>query len=89
MQYFVYILYSEKLDKYYIGSSYDPRDRLKKHNRSHKGFTSTGKPWLLQYIETYNSKTEALIREKQLKAWKNRERIASLIKCSVGSEHPD
>jgi len=31
MQYYVYILYSEKLNKYYIGSTGNPEDRLRKH----------------------------------------------------------
>ena len=90
MQYFVYILYSEKLDRYYIGSTGNPEDRLRKHNRSKNGFTSTGKPWKLVYKEIYATKTNALLREKQLKNWKNRERIESLIRRRLaGSEHPD
>jgi putative endonuclease len=97
MQYFVYILFSEKLNKYYIGSTGNIEDRLRKHNRSGKGFTSTGKPWILVYSEGFNSKAEALKRELQFKSWKNRERIEALIRRSdgisgghtVGSEHPD
>jgi putative endonuclease len=89
MQYFVYILYSERLNKYYIGSTGDIANRLKKHNRSHSGFTSKGIPWILVYNEVFENKTDALIREKQLKAWKNRERIITLIKSSDVSGHPD
>jgi putative endonuclease len=89
MKFFVYILYSEKLDKYYIGSTGDLADRLKKHNRSRSGYTSMGKPWILVYNESFSNKADALKREKQLKAWKNRERIVSLINSSVGSAPPD
>ena len=85
--YFVYIIYSQKLDKYYIGFSTDIESRLKKHNSISKGFTNPGKPWTLKYYEIFNSKNEALAREKQLKNWKNRRRIEDLIKA--GSEHPD
>ncbi len=85
--FFTYILYSERLDKYYIGYTADVADRLLKHNRSLKGFSSLGKPWKLVYSESFPSKREAMAREKQLKAWKNRNRLESLI--SVGSEHPD
>ena len=89
MQYFVYILYSEKLNKYYIGSTGDLEDRLKKHNRSRSGFTSTGKPWILLYKEVLDNKSDALKREKQIKNWKNRERIERLVLAQgVGSEHP-
>lgn len=36
MGHFVYILYSEKLDKYYIGCSHDPAIRLEYYNRGGK-----------------------------------------------------
>lgn len=85
--YSVYILYSEKLDKFYIGFSANISDRLLKHNRSNKGFTATGKPWLLMYSESFSTKKEAMAREQQLKNWKNPERLRSLIQA--GSEHPD
>ncbi len=82
MKYYTYILYSEKLDKYYIGSTGALQDRLNKHNHSQKGFTSMGKPWILVYSEAYDSKEEAMAREKQLENWKNRERLESLIKSN-------
>ncbi len=85
--YFVYILYSSKIDKYYIGFSADINDRLLKHNRSTKGFSSTGKPWEIVYSEMFLDKKNAMKREKQLKNWKNRDRIITLI--TSGSEHPD
>ena len=83
----VYIIYSQILDKYYIGFSSDLEKRLRKHNAISKGFTNLGKPWILMYSEQFKSKKEAMAREKQLKNWKNRERLESLIK--TGSEHPD
>jgi putative endonuclease len=83
--YYSYILYSSKLDKYYIGSTSDLAGRLRRHNSSGSGFTSTGKPWELVYQEEYPDKSQALKREKQLKSWKSRERLQSLIS---GSGHP-
>jgi len=85
--YSVYIIYSEKLDKYYIGYSTDVKNRLLKHNRKSKGFSSLGRPWVLAFQESFKTKREAMSREIQLKHWKNRERIEALIKS--GSEHPD
>ena len=85
--YTVYILYSSKLDKYYIGFSADVNDRLLRHNRGKMGFTSLGKPWVIVYTEAFQSKKLAMEREKQLKNWKNRDRLISIIK--PGSEHPD
>jgi putative endonuclease len=83
----VYILYSQKLDKYYIGFSSDVNVRLLKHNRSNKGFSSLGKPWVIVHTELFPDKSQAMAREKQLKKWKNRDRIISLI--NSGSEHLD
>ena len=85
--YAVYILYSSKLDKFYVGSSADVRGRLRRHNSHSKGFTATGRPWILVYTEEFTEKQEAETREKQLKSWKNRVRLEALIK--KGSEHPD
>jgi putative endonuclease len=85
--YVVYIIYSQKLDKYYIGYSSDINDRLAKHNRKSKGFSNLGRPWQLVYYEGFETKANAMAREKQLKGWKNRKRIETLVK--TGSEHPD
>lgn len=41
---FVYIIYSEKLDKYYVGACIDLKRRLYEHNIGHSKFTSTGMP---------------------------------------------
>jgi putative endonuclease len=85
--YTVYIIYSDKLDKYYIGFSSNVGERLLKHNRKSKGFSNAGRPWVLVYTQTYSNKQDAMQREKQLKGWKNRERLEAIIKS--GSEHPD
>ena len=85
--FYSYILYSEKLDKYYIGSTSSLQGRLQRHNTSNKGFTSTGKPWVLKYFEVFESKHDAIKREFQLKSWKDRTKLVGLI-SSAGSEHP-
>ncbi len=85
MKYYVYILYSKTLDLYYIGSSHDPFERLKKHLGRHSGFTGKAKDWEICYTESFLNKTEALKREKQLKAWKNRIRLQQLIAQAVSA----
>ena len=77
--YYCYILYSAKLDKYYIGSTGDLEGRLQRHNTSNHGFTSTGKPWEIKYFESFEDKSLALKREVQLKNWKNRKALEELI----------
>ncbi|WP_297090952.1 GIY-YIG nuclease family protein [uncultured Draconibacterium sp.] len=78
--YYCYILHSLKLQKYYIGSTGNLEERLQRHNNSKRGFTSTGKPWLLVYSEEFEDRSAAVKRELQLKKWKSRKAIEELIK---------
>ena len=75
-----YILYSAKMDKYYIGAcGNDLHGRLKSHLSNHKGFTAKAKDWAIVYFETYPSRTEAYARERQIKKWKSRKMVENLI----------
>lgn len=82
MAFFVYILYSEKLDKYYIGVTENVEERLRKHLCNHKGFTGKAADWSIVFTEHHPEKAAALKRERQLKGWKNRQRIEQLIQKS-------
>ncbi|TWO31749.1 GIY-YIG nuclease family protein [Seonamhaeicola sediminis] len=79
MKYFLYILYSQSLDKYYVGSTSSVVDRLSKHLSNHKGFTSKARDWIIKYSEGYTTKEDALKRELQIKKWKSRKMIEKLI----------
>ncbi len=78
MKYYVYILYSTSLNKYYVGSTKDVCSRLEKHLQSHKGFTGKAKDWVLKHTETFSSKSESIKREFQIKKWKSRKMIERL-----------
>ena len=45
--YYVYIIYSHKLNKYYKGQTNDPEDRLRRHNSGAEAYTKAGTPWIL------------------------------------------
>lgn len=76
----VYILFSRKLDTFYIGFTCDSiENRIKKHNARHRGFTSRSSDWELVYSESYELKNDALNREKYLKKMKSRKYILDLI----------
>jgi putative endonuclease len=77
--YYVYILYSEKLDKSYIGSSADIEFRLWQHNNKKVKFTSRGIPWVLKYQESFADRNSAMKREYQIKSKKSRKYIEWLI----------
>ncbi|MFT3935201.1 MAG: GIY-YIG nuclease family protein [Chitinophagaceae bacterium] len=81
---YTYIIYSEKLDKYYVGACIDMERRLYEHNIGHSTFTSTGIPWTLKYKEYFNSLPEAKKREMYIKRMKSRKYIESLIAKSSG-----
>jgi putative endonuclease len=75
-----YILYSNKLDSYYIGATCDDiSERLRRHNSKHKGFTGRTSDWEVVYSEIFAAKNEALAREREVKNWKNRKKIEQLI----------
>ena len=79
MLYYVYILYSEIANRYYIGSSANPEERVHRHNAGATLSTKSGRPWKIVYTEISSSKTEALKREIYLKRMKSRVLIETLI----------
>jgi putative endonuclease len=66
--YWTYVLWSGKLQKRYGGSSDDPEGRWRQHNSGQSRFTRGGKPWTLIHKERYETKGEALERERFLKS---------------------
>jgi putative endonuclease len=83
MPHFIYILYSEKTDHYYIGSCADIETRLQRHNAGATLSTKHGRPWRVVYSETFDDKTKALKRENYLKSLKSRKFIEILILNSM------
>ena len=78
--YTVYVLYSNKYNKIYVGYTSDLKARLLSHNElGVKGWTIKFRPWEIIYNEEYDLKAEALKRERELKSSKGREWIRRLI----------
>ncbi|MFH0734985.1 MAG: GIY-YIG nuclease family protein [bacterium] len=75
-----YIIYSKTLDKYYIGSTENIEDRLVRHNRGSSKYTSKAKDWILVYTEKFDTKSEAIKREYEIKRQKSRKYIEKLLK---------
>ena len=79
--YWVYILYSESADKFYVGSSSNPDGRLIAHNHpSNKGWTKRYQPWKLVFTQAFESKTDAETNEKKIKLYKSKKMIRQIIK---------
>jgi putative endonuclease len=76
MLYTVYILFSEKHAKIYIGYTSNLINRFHSHNgQSKKAWTRNFRPWMVIYCEYFINKAQARAREKQLKGTKSREWI--------------
>ncbi|MCA6421882.1 MAG: GIY-YIG nuclease family protein [Flavobacterium sp.] len=81
MEFVVYILYSEKFDKTYVGYTSSLIERFKSHNSlANSGFTLKFRPWKVVYIDVYFDKSMALKKEKWLKSGNGRTFIAELKK---------
>jgi putative endonuclease len=88
MAYFTYIIKSKINDRYYIGSSDNLARRLTLHNEGNTISTKAYIPWELVYFETFETKSEALIREKHLKKMKSKKYIEWLVE-SHSEGRPD
>ena len=75
----VYIIYSEKLDRFYTGYTTDLAKRLQEHNSGISNFTAKASDWKLMYTETFQTREEAQFRERQIKNKKSRKYITYLI----------
>ena len=76
----LYILFSPSRNRYYVGMTGDSmEERIRKHNTNHKGFTGKTLDWTLLYHEEFESKAEALKREKEIKSWKSTLKIKKLM----------
>ena len=64
---FVYILYSEKRSRYYVGQTTDIVKRLKRHNLGFVPSTKSGIPWKLVLQIEVLSRSEALVLERRIK----------------------
>ena len=81
IMFYIYIIYSKKFDKYYIGSSKNPWNRLTKHNSSpFNTFTSKYRPWTLKAVfEAGTTRGEAVKMEKFIKRQKSKKLLLQLI----------
>ena len=77
----VYVLYSIKFDKIYIGYTSNLEQRLISHNiLATKGYTIKFRPWTILFTEEFNNISDALKREKELKSGVGRKYIWKLVK---------
>ena len=71
----VYVIYSTKFDRLYIGQTSDISKRLIQHNSGLSKSTKHYVPWKVIYNEELKTRSESMKREKELKSHKGRDFI--------------
>jgi putative endonuclease len=80
--FFVYILQNDIDGSFYVGQTQNIRDRLKRHNENRSLFTKDKGTWSLVHLEKFNSSSEAVKREKDIKKKKSKKYIEYLVRTS-------
>ena len=81
--YYVYILFSLKDKKFYIGFTNDLKRRLKEHNSGKNTSTKSRLPLKLIYYEAHLSKADAARRERYFKTTKGKSTIRQMLRESL------
>jgi putative endonuclease len=77
--FYVYVLQSERTEHLHTGFTAGLEQRVGQHNAGITKSTRNRGPWKLVYQEQFDSRAEAMRRDKFLKSGKGREQIAELI----------
>jgi putative endonuclease len=65
--FYVYVIRSEQLGRYYIGQTSDLKRRIWQHKTGLSKYTSQATDWTIVYYEAYTSRSLAIRREMKLK----------------------
>ena len=80
--YYVYILESLSVDRFYIGVTNNLKKRFYEHNNKLSRSTAPFTPYVLKRVERYEDIKIAYHRERFLKSKKSRKVIESIIRSS-------
>lgn len=65
--YYIYVLYSLRDGKFYVGKTTNLGERLKKHTKGEVRSTRNRRPLQLAYFEEFKEAKLAFLRERELK----------------------
>lgn len=83
MKGYLYILKSNRTNKYYIGSTGNINRRLVEHNSGQTKSTRGGVPWTLMFIQEYSTLGESKRVELRLKKLKRKDYLEGIIRDGV------
>jgi putative endonuclease len=84
MPFFVYVLVNSS-KKIYISQTNNIFVRIERHNSGLVRSTAPYRPWNLLLFEEFETRNEAIIREKALKGEQGREYIKNIADSSIGT----
>lgn len=83
LEFYVYILASKRNGTFYTGVTADLVKRIYEHkSKKIKGFTSKYNVIYLVYYEIHSEIVEAIAREKRIKRWKRKWKLALIEKMN-------
>lgn len=80
MKYSVYILYSEKFDRYYVGQTNNIVNRVHRHNAGYVKSTKPFRPWKLVCQIDLEDRKSSVALEHKIKSYKSRKKVEEIIK---------
>ena len=78
MQHYCYILYSAKMDRYYVGHTENFPERLAMHNAGFSKYTSMANDWTVYILIACSNQSVAMKIERHIKSMKSRKYIENL-----------
>ena len=79
MSYFVYLLWSKRSKRTYVGQTEDNDNRLRRHNVGLIRSTKAYRPWSLIHLEKFSTRSQAMEREQWLIPPSGRKWIAKFL----------
>ena len=80
MPYFAYVIYSQSHNKFYKGHCEDLKKRLTQHNNGKTKSTKAFVPWKIVYYESFETREQAINREKYFKTAAGRRFLKKVIR---------
>ncbi len=77
--YYVYVIESEEDKRYYFGQTEDIEKRIIRHNKGNNRSTKSYIPWQLKWWKEYETRSEAMKVETEMKKIKKREGIKNFV----------
>ncbi|MBK7407761.1 MAG: GIY-YIG nuclease family protein [Saprospirales bacterium] len=79
-----YIIQSQTSGSFYIGQTNNLDERLRRHNGNRNKATKGKGPWKLVYSKAFGIRSEAVILERRLKSFKNKDFLKKWVEENGG-----